>query len=334
MKLKLYILATLLLLVIMGVYIHLEIGGEYTLFIGSSSHTLPIAAWMLLPAILVFLTSLVHMSFYTALGAFRRRALNKDLKSLKKLIANSLLGQKGDIKLKHPELLALGSVLSSSRILPQQEKIETKDPQLDALLSAIAAVSRGEVATFEAFRPAKESPIWVQNQLNRMAADPKASEEILRDCREPGELCARALELYAGFGDKRRILKGDLPLVPGAVITLLSRMGADENALEFDIEEIEQLCKKAGFGEKEYLHLAKKLKTAVSPDRLLEIFFRLRRQDEQAASAWLYLNIELERHDEVRDMLEGTSEEEFALFRDYFALKNAGLNPDLDEMIA
>ncbi len=223
--------------------------------------------------------------------------------------------------------------MGHAQILPQGEQIETKDSELNELLSAIATVERGEVATFGKIRPTPESPLWVQNQFNRMAADPKVSEEILKECKEPGALCEHAMKLYVTFGEKRRILKSELPLSAEAATILLGRMGDQESPLTFEIEEIVDLCKRAAFQEQDYLHLARELKTAIEPDRLLEIFFQLRREDERAASAWLYLNIELERHDEVRDMLEGTSEEEFALFRDYFALKNAGLNPDLDEMI-
>ncbi len=334
MKLRLYILMTLLLLVVMGAYVHVEIGGEYTLTVAQSSYTLPIAIWLILPAALVFLTSLAHMSFYTALGALRRRALSRDLKALKKLIGHALLGQKSDVKLKHPELQALSAVLSHAQIVLKQQGIKTKDPELDGLLEAIEQVEQGEVATFDKIRPSSESPIWVQNQFNRMAADPKASEEVLRECKEPSPLSKEALKLYAAFGDKRRILKSEHPLTPQAATVLLGRMGDTQNPLSFEIEEIEGICQRAEFAERDYLLLAKELKTAIQPDRLLEIFFQLRRQDERAASAWLYLNIELERHDEVRDMLEGTSEEEFSLFRDYFALKNAGLTPNLDEMIA
>ncbi len=94
MKLRLYTLLTLLLLVIVGAYVHVEVGGEYTLAVMQSSYTFPVAAWVMLPAVLVFLTSLAHMSFYTALGALRRRALNRDLKALKKLIGHALLAKK------------------------------------------------------------------------------------------------------------------------------------------------------------------------------------------------------------------------------------------------
>lgn len=333
MKLKRYTLLSILLLVALGVYIYVNVSADYTARFGSSEITLPVAVWVIIPALIVFAASLAHMGFYSAVGFFRRYALEKDLKSLKKLITHSLLGQTGDIELKHPQLVALGRVLAGSRILPMEGEIKTADKDLDKLLDLIQAVQRGEVVDFGSLRPDRQSPVWVQNQLNRLGKDVHASEEILRECKAPGELCARALEAYATYGDKRRVLKGDIPVTPVAALNLLARYGAEENALEFDTDEAAALCRKAGFAERDYIRLAKVLKSQVNPDALLALFFQLKRDHEAASAAWIYLNLELERHDEVRDMLETSGEDEYLPFKSYLALKKAGLGPKLDEMI-
>lgn len=333
MKLKRYTLLSILLLVGLGVYVHVNVSAEYTAAFGSTQVTLPVAVWTILPAVMMFLASLAHMGFYSAVGFFRRYALEKDLKSLKKLIGHSLLGQKSDIQLKHPQLIALGRVLAGSRILPADGGIKTADRELDQLLEALNKVQQGEVVQFSGIRPEKSSPVWIQNQLNRLGLDARVSEEILRDCKHPGELCARALEAYAAYGDKRRVLRSEVPVTPVAALNLLSRYGAAENALEFDAEEAVALCRKAGFAERDYVRLARVLKNQVNPDDLLELFFQLRRDSEAAAAAWIYLNLELERHDEVRDILDASGEDEYLPFKSYLALKKAGLKPKLDEMI-
>lgn len=333
MKLKRYTLLAILLLVGLGVYIHVNVSAEYTAHFGSTQMTLPVAVWTMIPALIIFLASLAHMGFYSAMGFFKRYALERDLKSLKKLISHSLLGQKSDIQLKHPQLVALGRVLASSRILPAGEEIKTADRELDQLLELIAKVQRGEVVQFNGIRPEKHSPVWVQNQLNRLGQDPRASEEILRECKGPGELCARALEAYATYGDKRRTLKSEVPVTPVAALNLLSRYGAAENTLEFEADEAVTLCRKAGFAERDYVRLARALKNQVNPDDLLELFFQLKRDTEAAVAAWIYLNLELERHDEVRDILDSSGSDEYLPFKSYLALKKAGLKPKLDEMI-
>ena len=49
--------------------------------------------------------------------------------------------------------------------------------------------------------------------------------------------------------------------------------------------------------------------------------------------AWLYLNLELERQEEVKDVLEHSGEEEFAAFKQYLALKQCGVPVELDSYI-
>lgn len=337
MKIRQYILASFLLLIALGGYIYFDgASGLLTKSIFGYEFTFVSAVWIVIPAFIVFVASLAHMMFYSTVGFFRNQSLERDQKSLKKLIIHSLYGEESPLTLKHPQLTALGKLLADAQLTLNGKDIVTEDPELDAILAQIKQVNSGEFVTFaSSLKPAKNSQIWIQNQLNRVRKDPKSSEELLKECKENSPFCKELLEIYSHIGDKKRILKTDLTITPQVALNMLSRHQNGENAVDFSIEEIVDLAKKANFDESDYIALAKALKSKINPEELLEIFYQLHSNPDiiKAQTAWIYINLELERIDTARDILDSSEKDEYLPFKYYLSLKDAGLMPKLDEII-
>lgn len=337
MKIRQYLLAAILLLVFMGAYIYFDGANEpVTKSIFGYEFTFISAVWAMVPAIILLVASVAHMVFYSTVNFFRKQALEKDQKSLKKLIIHSLFGEGSNLSLKHPQLTALGRLLAGSQLLLKNGEIESGDIELDAVINQIRSVKNGEYVTFTgAFKPTKNSPIWIENQLNRVRKDPKASEELLKECKENTPYCEELLEHYSHFGDKKRILKTPLTITPKVALNILSRHKNGTNPIDFTIDEIVQIAKRANFKEQHYITLAKALKNAINPDELMEIFYQFHSDPDidEAQTAWIYINLELERIDTAREILDSSKESECLPFKYYLALKDAGMMPKLDEII-
>lgn len=337
MKIKQYALASILLLVAISLFVQFNMTDSiYTATIFSNELSLPISVWAIIPAALMFVASLAHMAFYSTVGFFRRYAIERDQKSLKKLIVHSLYGEESELALKHPQLTALGKLLANAQLVVNGKEISTGDVELDEIVNQVTRVKNGEFITFSSvIKPTKNSPVWTQNQLNRLKTDPKASESLLKDAEENTPFWHELLAVYSTIGDKKRILKTVSVIPPKVALNMLSRHKSSVNGIEFTIDEIVDIAKRAKFTEKNYIALAKALKTQINPDELLEIFYQLHSNPEidQAQTAWIYVNLELERIDTVREIFDSSSEGEYLPFKYYLALKDAGMKPKLDEII-
>ncbi|MDR2151306.1 MAG: hypothetical protein LBO72_00645 [Helicobacteraceae bacterium] len=333
MHVKRYVLFSGLLIVALGIFIYINDSSDYAAHIGEESYTLPIAVWAMLPALIVFLVSFSHVAFYATAALFAKSALEKDFKTLKKLVINALLGQTNALSLKRPELAAIGRLLSDSQLKPRSNAEKTGDNELDAILDVLAKLEKGEIADLGDLKLVKNSPVWVAFQLIKMKSDPKVSEELLSASETGSEVYYKALETYATYGEKKRFLRADTKINARTALNLLARYRAPIQSMEFETGEIIDLISKASFTEKEFVALARIMKERVSPEALLELFAQLKNVFESAQSAWLYINIELERQDDAKEILDSSASDEYLAFKSYFALKEAGLSPNLDSLI-
>lgn len=333
MHIKRYTLFSGILLLALGVFIYINDSSDYTAHFGEATFETPIALLAMVPALIIFLVSFSHIAFHSASAFFARSALEKDLKTLKKLVINALLGQTSALSLKRPQLAAIGRVLSDSRLKPRSGEEKTGDSELDAILDLLAKLEKGETAELGDLKLVKNSPVWAEYQLIKMKGDPKVSEELLNAAEAGSEVYFKALETYATYGDKKRFLRQDTKLNAKSALNLLSRYRAPIQSVEFETGEIIDLIGRASFGERDFIALARIMKEQMSPDALLELFAQLKNTFEAAQSAWLYINIELERIDDTREILESGASDEYLAFKSYFALKEAGLSPNLDSLI-
>ncbi|MDR0665293.1 MAG: hypothetical protein LBF86_07230 [Helicobacteraceae bacterium] len=333
MQVKRYVLFSVLLLVALTIFIYISDSSNYSLTIGEEKYDVPIAICAMLPALVVFLVSFSHIAFYSAATFFARSALDKDFKTLKKLAINALLGQTSVLTVKRSELAPIGRVLADARLKPRSNDEKTGDSEIDAVLDLLAKLEKGEIAELSELKLIKNSPVWVSFQLIKMKGDPKISEELLAFGEAGSDVYFQALETYATYGDKKRFMRADMKINAKTILNLLSRYRAPIQSLEFETSEIISLIGRTSFEERDFVALARIMKERASPDLLLEIFAQLKNSFEAAQSAWLYINIELERQDNTREILDASARDEYIAFKYYFALKEAGLSPNLDSLI-
>lgn len=333
MKLKLYTLLSVLFIVVIGVYVYLNEEGMYSLIIYEYTVELPIAVWFTIPAFVMFLASFMHMAFYSMLNYFDRRAVEKDIANVKKVVTESITGDLTTIELKHEALKPVGILLKNSQLTPTSSQIKTDDVELDKLLFQIEKLNANEEADFTQFKLPKTSHLEIKNASIRLSKDEKYAEEILKRYNNEKFLVESAIKTFVGYADKKKIEKYKQYLTKDAVIELLSRYKAKENSLTFPHEEVVKYIKEVKFTSRDFITVVNKLKTQVDPEELLELAFEFKRDFQEAIDAWIYINLELERLDAVKELFENSDDDEFVNFRKYLAIKNAGIKVELDEFV-
>ena len=80
MYLKRYTIASILLMVIVGWYVYAFVTQDsYAIeFFGIQLPTLSIAVLVVVPLVVLYIASLLHMAFYSLLGGFEHRKYDKD----------------------------------------------------------------------------------------------------------------------------------------------------------------------------------------------------------------------------------------------------------------
>ena len=86
MGIKRYVLLSIIYLLAVGLYVYSFNGSDYALNIYTFSLNLPIAIWIVIPAIILFLSSLSHLTYYSIKAFFYKRALKKDFETFIKYI--------------------------------------------------------------------------------------------------------------------------------------------------------------------------------------------------------------------------------------------------------
>ncbi|MDR3346282.1 MAG: fatty-acid--CoA ligase, partial [Campylobacteraceae bacterium] len=102
MGIKKYIGGSIIFLVIFGIVVHLGVIGQasYELTFLGYSLELPVALWLILPATVLFLASVVHLLFYSVKNFLATRANKKDYDTLVLEIKHTLLNEEKSLEYK------------------------------------------------------------------------------------------------------------------------------------------------------------------------------------------------------------------------------------------
>jgi hypothetical protein len=292
----------------------------------------PVAFWVVVPALVLFGASLAHFGFYAFWTAMKRSRLEKDLNKIKTIIKFALLKAPHNEVVRDERLALMAALLANSRIR-RNEHFYFRDEELNEVIGMLERIDAGEYVDLSRFKLPADNETNIKNRANRLDFEPAYAEKILSQCNEPIPLCLKAFEVYAKTAEKRKIDRITLTKTKAVVFAMLSRYRAEKNPLDLSKDEIVTLCKGVALSSAEYVKVARILLKNMDPDELLEICYHLQLEIEEAASAYLYVNLELEKNNVAREYLEQFDDEELSRFRYYMILKENGAKVILSDFI-
>jgi hypothetical protein len=334
MRLGLYIFATLLLLGAIG-------GFTYTLELGNYrlealNLSLPIAAWIVLPAVLLFVFTILHMLVYGMRNYFMLKKWKKDTRTLEDTLYWSLVNEPKEQKYMIDEIRASASLLGKSS-LNVLDTVDGLTPRLSRVVNLIQKVQNGEYVDFSEHKMSKVfnsgNPILIQNRLNRLRSDEKFVEEVMRSNMEYSKAVqSEALGIFAKREDfvaaKKYVKVFDVEnfFIMLNRITHEDNLGLTGEILDAFVEALDLKCK-------DYIEIALITKKYFKPDENLQLFKAYQLSDENAQNAYLYLLFEYELLEQVSNYLDEQGEHEFIKFRAFYELKKSHLKYKLEDII-
>ncbi|MCR6591907.1 membrane protein [Campylobacter insulaenigrae] len=326
MKIRLFFFASLIyLLIIAALVYNLELG-NYTFNIFTFSLNLPISLWIILPAFILMLLALLHMSFYGFLKHLQFKNLIKDSKNYENLIENLLLKKRTKIKFKTQEFQDIEKLTHS---LVFKEK--TQNEKIDHILDILQDVNEGNFVDLKKYKLDFENEIAILNEKNHCIQDNDYAYSLIKnkkDLNNDLELFAYKEILQNSSYEKIKNLK--IKKSQEDILSLFKRY--EMQNLELSLSEIEILLSMNDFDETIFLQIAKMLSKKIEPQNLIALFKKLQDNNIKVKRAYYYILAEFGMFDELLNQL-GNNQQEFKDFQLVLFLKEHGKKFNLDVLI-
>lgn len=295
MKIKLFVFASIVYMIVLGAFIFTINAENYTLNLGSYSLTLPIVIWFLLPVFVLFVVAFIHMSFYGFLRYLKYKHFFDDGAEFESF-ANALLLQKpAKLNFKTQEFKHAAELAQS---LKTHKKLPNT-PKFNEIIDILNELNEGKGVNLKKFKLENDNPLVLQNEKNHIQNDLAYAYARIKNKKEcEDENDELAFEAVLKNGTKEQILNLKLPKNAAQSLTLIKRF--ENDSLELSPNEYESIVSSTNFDEKAYIQLAKMSVKKLNPDALLTIFKQLKNTHIEALRAYLFILADLSMFDELR----------------------------------
>ena len=326
MRLGLYIIASIILMAIVGSFVYMINPGNFSYNELGFPLELPIALWVVLPMFALMLASLLHMMFYGTKNFFKFKKWESDTNTLDDALYWALLHEPQAHKFNLPQLKQTASLLSVSTI-KVNGKVEYSSEKLGEALSIVSAIERGEYVDLKAKKLSRllslENPLVKQNILNRLKHDESFAEEIIQDkLSYETHIFKKALNRFAETTTFTQAQKHLALFDKESFMILLERVSdKDDLGLTKDILDKFIVSLESSLNCGDYLQISTLMMKLLSPDENLMVWKEYQGKYSKAEIAYLYLLFEYEMIDKAGDYLQEHGEDDFKRFRALYELK-------------
>ncbi|TQR31277.1 hypothetical protein DMB92_06185 [Campylobacter sp. MIT 99-7217] len=309
MKIKLFIFASLLYIVILGAFVFNVNSQDYTLTLGAYDIVLPVVVWILLPVVLLFIAAVLHMSFYGLLRYLKYKNFFSDAKKFELFALDLLLQKESHIFFKTKEFknaAALSSSLLTHQKIPDFDKF-------NEILDILSELKETKTANLKKFKLPSDNALSLLNEKNHILNDINYAYSRIKNKKElEDELDILAFDKVLTSGNLEQIKALKASKNSEQICAIFRRF--DEGSLELNGTDFESFMKDNAFDEKQFLKIAKIGVKKLNPDSIISIFKRFKNENIEALRAYLFVLAELSMYDELRLEL-GNDESKFQDFR-------------------
>ncbi|BDY12318.1 hypothetical protein [Hydrogenimonas cancrithermarum] len=335
MHLKRYTLASIFLIAAVGIYVYKVVSpGTYSLELLGVNVSLPIAVWIVIPMILLYLASFFHMLYYGFKGYLSKKRIARDIHKLADALYWDILKSPKKHNYTDKEIRKIGVVLDTG--CDDFTKVDKKrcNEHIRDAIDLIIAIKHGEFVDLKKMGLEKSNPYVIQNWLNFLKHEPERAEEILRksESYDP-KVVHEAIRLFVEKANEQQLEKYAQFVDMGVLMHLLDTMEAREEKERISLNMIEKLLTRNNPTDCDYLLISRKLSKLYTPHELLALFEKLVAQDEKVFKAYIFTLIEFEMLDKANELLEDTQRGEYLDFKAFLDLRRAGKHYPIDLLL-
>lgn len=326
MGLKKYIAFSLLLIIAVYIFVFSIQTGNFTVSILDYSLALPIAVWVVLPLVVLFLVTILHIVFYGFKNYLQASAIKKDEENIIEFFKDLLLGNNSNKKFKQKALKELADILVQMKLSPKVENFESSNNDIKIIVNNMIKINSGEYVSDKSFKFNKNGQVAQKNILNKVNEDVDYAIDVLKKSKDFSDKIVKAAFFNVVKNKSMTTIKKLLDGLKLDKEMVLELMKKDSDNSEFALEHdaIIKYTKDVEFDREDYLTFAKLYKKSIQPDELIKMFETISNDNELAMDAYLVVLFEYEMIDKVRETLNGYKKEEYQSFRALLDLKDSG----------
>ena len=329
MYIKRYSIAAFALMAIVGWYVYAYLTHETIIidFFGIPLPSLSIALLVVVPLFVLYIASVLHMSFYSMLASLKARRSEKDYEKVFDSVVDAYLGKiNRKHALKTAEFSLFGTLLDQSTVFPNTRiDFESDDPKakkVSVVLDIIENIKNGESVDLKPYSLLPQNALVIQNHKNMYKNGDITAEEVLSHPKKYDKsVCETVYATYIETATVANIDKYKEFLNKDALFAILTRVNADENTLEISNEALQILFSKLELDTQDYINISRATASSMIPDQRIKLFETISNENEEATDAYLYTLLDLEMLEPAYAMLDISQPDEFQNFKAYRALK-------------
>ncbi len=326
MYIKRYTAVAMIFIILVGWYVYAFVtqGSISIDFFGITLPSLSIALLVVVPVFLLYIGTLLHISFYSILGSFKLRKYEKDYEKLIDAIMDIYLGKTDkhtSFKTQRYQLLA--SLVDNTTFFPNQKLISnTPNEKINSIMKLIEDIVNSNVVDLKKYSLPSNNALVIQNEKNRYKKGDISAEDILSNSTKYDKsLC---IEVYIDFVKTApfyAVEKYKEFLTKESLFEILHRVNAESFTLEISNEELIKLFNTLDLSAKDYIEASSILSSSMIPEQRMKLFETLSEDKEKAMDAYLFTLFDLEMLAPADEILENSQPTEYLNFKSYRALK-------------
>jgi hypothetical protein len=334
MGFKKYIVFSIIFIVaIYGYAFSLELG-DYKITVLDISVNLPVAVWLIVPLVLLFLATIGHILFYGLINIFKTRAIRKDHETMIDLLKANLLGKNSNKKFKTQGFKSLSKILTQFNFTVKDETFSSTDEELNKIVAYVQDIRNGKFISDKSFKLSETSELANLNLLNKINEQVDFAVEVVKKSENyPVNVVKHAFDNVLTNKTMTTVKKlyKNIKLDKELAKKLFEKDAAN-NEFGFTTEEIIKIVKDLDYKSQDYMMLAKNYETILQPDQIIALFEKLSNELETATPAYLHVLCEYEMIEKVKEIVSATSDDEYTAFKALLDLKDAGKQYNLESL--
>ncbi len=294
--------------------------------------TLPIYIWVILPALVLLVATILHMIFYGTKSYLQKSTIKKDISKLSMILNDRLLDKKSSLSVKTPSLKEIADILNTVEI--KITKDSESSPLIASTLKTIHDLEAGKYIPQKELKLPSDN-IWaIKSTKNRLLNDESFAIEIFKDKELYGtDLVEKAFSIALENKPVESVKKltENITLTKNMVQQLLDK---DSDQLALTNNEILAYISSHNFTNKELIDIAKNYKKTMPPEQLLSLYENLSSKNEDLTASYLYILFEYQMIEKAKEILDNSQKDEYVLFKALLDLKASGkYNYSIDDLI-
>ncbi len=337
MGFKKYIVASFLLIAIIAGYVYSLDLGDYTLTLSNLgfNQTLPIFVWVIVPTLVLFIASFLHMIFYNTKSYFTRKNMLKDISQLSIILKDRLLKKESSAIVRTQELKKVADILNQLDINIKDNNLTTDIKVISDVADKLNKINNGEYITIKELKLPNDNEIMQKDILNRINSDDNFAIEVLKNTdkytQDMIEIAFANVSKNKSF-DTLKKLALKMKLSNSMVKLFLLKDSNASKDFALTNSEILVYIQDNKFTNQELIQIAKNYKKHMSPEQLIKLYEDISANDESLTESYLYVLFEYEMVVQIREILINSQKDEYTIFKALLDLKDAGKYYSIDNL--